>query len=57
MFVVNRIYNGVALIGIALTYFPERYAVISQATPTRAETLKKIDYVGGALSIMGLTLL
>ncbi|KAF2276912.1 MFS general substrate transporter [Westerdykella ornata] len=47
-------YNGIVAIGLALTYFPHNH--------TRAEgfsrraILKRIDYLGGVLSITGLTL-
>ncbi|KAF2130586.1 MFS general substrate transporter [Dothidotthia symphoricarpi CBS 119687] len=48
------IFNGIVGIGLAFTYFPHNH--------TRAEgfshmaILKRIDFVGGALSIIGLTL-
>jgi hypothetical protein len=48
-------YNGIVGLGLLFTYFPH--------THTRAEgfsrmaILKRIDYVGGVLSITGLTLL
>jgi hypothetical protein len=48
-------FNGIVLIGLACTYFPHNH--------TRAEgfsrraILKRIDYIGGVLSITGLTLL
>jgi len=51
---ISLIYNGVTGIGLAFTYFPHNH--------TRAEgfsyrtVLKKIDYLGGFLSITGLTL-
>jgi hypothetical protein len=49
------IFNGIVGIGLAFTYFPHNH--------TRAEgfsrmaIIKRIDFVGGALSITGLTLL
>ncbi|OCK81189.1 MFS general substrate transporter [Lepidopterella palustris CBS 459.81] len=52
---ISLIYNGVTALGILFTYFPHNH--------TRAEgfshraILKKIDYAGGLLSIIGLTLL
>lgn len=51
---ISLIYNAVTLVGLALFYFPHAH--------TRAEGMgfaavaKRIDYVGGALSIIGLTL-
>ncbi|KAL6712287.1 hypothetical protein ACN47E_000164 [Coniothyrium glycines] len=51
---VALIFNGIVLIGLACTYFPHNH--------TRAEgfsrraILKRIDYIGGVLSITGLTL-
>jgi hypothetical protein len=37
------------------TYFPEREIVIERAN--KIETLKKIDWVGAVLSIVGIALL
>ncbi|SMR47418.1 unnamed protein product [Zymoseptoria tritici ST99CH_3D1] len=51
---ISLIYNGVALIGIALTYFPERNSPISRRP--RSEVLREIDYVGAFLSISGVAL-
>ena len=51
----NRIYNAVALAGIAVFYFPES-TLRRHGKSTRA-ILGKIDYVGAFLSITGLTLL
>lgn len=51
----TRIYNAIIGLGLLFTYFPEQH--------TRAEgfsrraILKRIDYIGGVLSITGLTLL
>lgn len=50
-----RIWNGLSWIGIAVFYFPESQ---TRAHGTKAsDILKKIDYLGGFLSIGGLTLL
>jgi hypothetical protein len=52
---VALIYNAVVGLGLCFTYFPHNH--------TRAEgfsrraILKRIDYLGGAMSITGLTLL
>lgn len=52
---VALMYNGIVGLGLLCTYFPHNH--------TRAEgfsrmaILKRIDYIGGALSIGGLTLL
>ncbi|SMQ47638.1 unnamed protein product [Zymoseptoria tritici ST99CH_3D7] len=51
---ISLIYNGVALVGIALTYFPERNSPISRRP--RSEVLREIDYVGAFLSISGVAL-
>lgn len=50
-----RIYNGITGVGLALVYFPHNHA--RAKGHTKAEILRKIDYVGGLLSIIGLTLL
>jgi hypothetical protein len=42
-------------IGLLATYFPERQS--RTAGFSRKAILKRIDYVGGILSTMGLTLL
>jgi hypothetical protein len=41
-------------IGALFTYFPQR---VRPDGETKMDILKKIDYVGGAISITGLTLL
>jgi len=46
--------NGIAFVGVLLTYFPKRIRPIGI---TKMDVLKKIDYVGAVLSITGLTLL
>lgn len=52
---VALIYNGIIAIGLAFTYFPHVHTR-AQGFSRRA-ILKRIDYVGGVLSITGLTLL
>lgn len=47
-------YNGIVGIGLALTYFPHNHTRAEGFS--RAAILKRIDYVGGILSITGLTL-
>jgi hypothetical protein len=37
------------------TYFPEKYIVLERES--KMQTLKKIDWLGAALSISGITLL
>ncbi|OQV07082.1 hypothetical protein CLAIMM_11566 [Cladophialophora immunda] len=51
---ISLIYNGVCFVGIALTYFPR--ATRRGGGATKMQILKSIDYVGGLLSIIGLTL-
>ncbi|KAI4944058.1 hypothetical protein J4E91_008913 [Alternaria rosae] len=51
---VALIFNAVVGIGLALTYFPQRHA--RDASFSRKAILKRIDYIGGVLSITGLTL-
>jgi hypothetical protein len=46
--------NGIAGIGALLTYFPQR---VRPAGETKMDIAKKFDYVGGIISIAGLTLL
>lgn len=53
--ICTRIWNGISWVSILLIYFPESQ---TRAKGEKAkEILKKIDYVGGALSIIGLTLM
>ena len=52
---LSLIYNGVTGIGLAVFYHPHSHAR-AQGLSKKA-ILSKIDYVGGALSIIGLTLL
>jgi hypothetical protein len=52
---IFSIYNGIAVIGIALFYFPERNSAESRRP--RSEVLKEIDYMGAFLSITGVALL
>lgn len=51
---ISLIYNGVTAIGLAVTYFP--HAHVRAEGFSRQEILKRIDFLGGALSIIGLTL-
>ena len=51
---ISLIYNGVTGVGLALTYFP--VAHVRAEGFTTKEILKRIDFIGGALSIIGLTL-
>jgi hypothetical protein len=51
----KRIYNAIAVAGIAVFYFPESY-LRSHGKSTRS-ILANIDFVGAAFSITGLTLL
>lgn len=49
------IYNGIFFIGAALTYFPKSHTRADGVT--KMDILKRIDYGGGFLSIVGVTLL
>ena len=49
------IYNGVVLVGLATTYFPKTHPRMEGMS--RMNVAKRIDYVGAALSIIGLTIL
>lgn len=51
---ISLIYNGITAIGLLFTYFP--HAHVRADGFTRSEILKRIDFIGGALSIIGLTL-
>jgi hypothetical protein len=51
---IALIYNGITGFGLAVTYFPIAH-VRAEGLSTMA-ILKRIDYVGGVLSITGLTL-
>ena len=48
------IFNGIVGIGLALTYFPQNQSRGDGFS--RRAILKRIDYIGGVLSITGLTL-
>jgi hypothetical protein len=50
-----RIWNGLSFLGIAFTYFP--VSQLRFRTSERKQLLQRIDYLGGLLSITGLTLL
>jgi len=52
---VSLIYNGIVGLGLLFTYFPKAHARADGFS--RRAILKKIDYMGGFLSITGLTLL
>lgn len=51
----NSAWNGATLVGLALTYFPHKIARIDGLS--RMAVLKRIDYMGGFLSITGIVLL
>ena len=51
----SRIWNAAAFIVMVFTYFPHSHPRASGMS--RRDVLKKIDYLGAALSIVGLTLL
>jgi hypothetical protein len=51
---ISLIYNGVTAIGLAATYFP--HAHVRAEGFTKAEIIKRIDFLGAFLSITGLTL-
>ncbi|EME87107.1 uncharacterized protein MYCFIDRAFT_97314, partial [Pseudocercospora fijiensis CIRAD86] len=52
---ISLIYNAITLVGLAIFYFPRAHV---RAEGMRfKQVLKRIDYVGGFLSITGLTLL
>jgi hypothetical protein len=51
---ISLIYNGVTAIGLAATYFPQAH--VRAEGFTKAEIIKRIDFLGGFLSITGLTL-
>lgn len=51
----NRIYNGLTFLGLLFCYFPLGHA--RAAGLSTMAVIKKIDYIGGILSIIGLTLL
>ena len=52
---VPRIYNGIAVAGIAVFYFPESY--LRSHGKSVKSILVRVDYIGAFLSIIGLTLL
>jgi hypothetical protein len=49
------IYNGIVGLGLLFTYFPHNHTRTEGFS--RMAILKRIDYVGGILSVTGLTLL
>ncbi|KAI5357506.1 putative major facilitator transporter Str1/Tri12, major facilitator superfamily [Septoria linicola] len=51
---ISLIYNAITLVGLALFYFP--HAHVRAEGMKFAQVAKRIDYVGGLLSITGLTL-
>ncbi|KAK0111563.1 hypothetical protein ONS95_001914 [Cadophora gregata] len=53
-FWISLIYNFVAFVGMVFTYFPEKHMVIEKES--KMQTLKKIDWLGAVLSIVGITL-
>jgi hypothetical protein len=52
---VWRIYNSIWFVGTLFFYFPKSHHRGDGAT--KLQMAKRIDYMGGALSIIGLTLL
>jgi uncharacterized protein YjeT (DUF2065 family) len=52
---VFSIVEGLAVIGIALTYFPTKHSRMNNTTVTNI--LKRLDWVGGLLLTVGFTLL
>lgn len=50
----GRAVNGIAFVGIFLTYFPKRVRPMGLS---KMDIVKSIDYIGAVLSITGLTLL
>lgn len=52
---VSLIFNGIVGLGLLATYFPKAHTRADGFS--RRDVLKKIDYIGGFLSITGLTLL
>lgn len=51
---ISLIYNGITLVGLAVTYFP--HAHVRAEGLSRSAILKRIDFLGAFLSITGLTL-
>jgi len=51
---ISLIYNGITAVGLACTYFPHAHPRGEGFSYTAL--LKRIDFLGGALSIIGLTL-
>lgn len=54
LLIVSRIYNGVATLGLLFFFFPEKTV---QKQGDKLQSLKKVDVIGGVLSITGITLL
>ena len=52
---ISLIYNGITLVGLAVFYWP--HGTRRADGLRKIEVLKRIDYVGAVLSIVGLTLL
>jgi hypothetical protein len=51
---ISLIYNGIVVVGLAVTYFP--HAHVRAEGFTNGEILKRIDFLGAFLSITGLAL-
>ena len=49
------IYQGIALVGVTLLYFPSKHSRLVGLA--RRQVIREIDYMGGLLSLAGLTLL
>jgi hypothetical protein len=52
---MERIVNGLVTIGLTLTYFPKAHPRTQGLS--KSQIIRNIDYVGGVLSIVGVTLL
>lgn len=53
--VFNSTYSGIVLVGLVCAYFPKAHP--RAEGHTKRAILAQLDYVGGALSIIGVTLL
>lgn len=51
----ERIINGIVTVGLIFTYFPKAHP--RTQGQSKRQIIKDIDYIGGLLSITGLTLL
>jgi len=51
---ISLVYNGITLLGLLLTYFP--HAHLRTEGLSKMSVIRRIDFLGGLLSITGLTL-